>query len=423
MILNYIWIAFFLLAFVVALLRVLASYFHVDFISALFSTSGSEVFQQIVNSTFDSSKTALEISIGLIGVMALWLGLLNIGERAGAINFMSRIVGPFFSRLFPGIPKDHPATGHIIMNFSANMLGLGNAATPLGLKAMQSMQELNVDKEKASNAQIMFLVLNTAGFTLLPLTIMVFRAQLSAKDPSDVFIPILLATFFSTFGGVLITAIRQKINLFDRVLLVWIAGIFTVVSLIIYYFSKLDSEHLSLVSKVVSNFILFAVIIAFVFAGFYKKLNVFDVFIEGAKGGFDTAVKIIPYLVAMLVGIAVFRASGAMELLINLIAGGFHLMGVNTDFIPSLPTALMKPLSGSGARGMMIDTMKTYGVDSFAGRLSCIIQGSADTTFYIVALYFGSVGIKNTRYSVTHGLLTDLFGFIAAIILAYFFFT
>jgi spore maturation protein SpmA len=409
MVLNYIWIAFFLIAFVVGLVKLLVF-------------GDAEIFKTLVDSTFASSKTAFEISLGLTGVMTLWMGLMNIGEKAGAINFFSRLVNPLFSRLFPGIPKEHPAIGQIVMNFSANMLGLGNAATPLGLKAMQSMQDLNTDKETATNSQIMFLVLNTAGFTLLPVTIMMFRAQLGAADPSDVFIPILLASFFATIGGVTAVALRQRINILDPVLLAWGLGIGAIITGIVFYFHSLTHEQLAVVSKIVSNVILFSIMTAFITAALFKKVNVFDTFIEGAKTGFETAIKIIPYMVAMLVGIAVFRASGAMEVLIRGIGYLFNAAGLNTDFVNALPTALMKPLSGSGARGMMIDTMKTHGVDSFAGRLSCIIQGSADTTFYIIALYFGSVGIKKTRYAVGYGLLADLFGFVAAILVAYLFF-
>jgi spore maturation protein SpmA len=407
--LNYIWIFFFLAAFLVALVKLI---FFGD----------TTIFKALVDGTFDSSKTAFEISLGLTGVMTLWLGLMNIGEKAGAVNFLSRMVSPFFSRMFPGIPKDHPATGNILMNFSANMLGLSNAATPLGLKAMQSMQELNTKKDEASNAQIMFLVLNTAGFTLIPVSIMVYRTQLGAADPSDIFIPILIATYFSTLAGLLAVAIKQKINLLDKVLISWLLGATTLVAAIIWYFSTLDQQQISVASSVSSNFILFSIIVAFITGALVKKINVYDAFIEGAKSGFETAVKIIPYMVAMLVGIAVFRASGAMEYIVNGIGMFFNVLGLNTDFVPTLPTAFMKPLSGSGARGMMIDAMKTYGADSFVGRLSCVIQGSADTTFYIVALYFGSVGIKNTRYAVTYGLLTDLAGLIAAILISYLFF-
>lgn len=409
MVLNYIWILFFLIAFVVALIK-------------LIFMGDTEIFATIITSCFDSSKTAFEISLGLTGVMALWLGLMNIGEKAGAIQFMSKIAGPFFSRLFPELPKNHPVIGNIIMNFSANMLGLDNAATPLGLKAMQSMQDLNTEKETASNAQIMFLVLNTSGLTLIPISIMVYRAQLGAADPSDIFIPILIATYFSTITGLLAVAIKQKINLFDRVLMGGILGVTAMVIAIIWYFSTLTSEQMSLTSKVVSNFILFSIIICFITAALVKKVNVYDSFIEGAKGGFETAIKVIPYLVGMLVGIAVFRASGAMDYLVFGIVKLITALGFNSDFAPALPTAFMKPLSGSGARGMMIDAMKTYGADSFVGRLTCIIQGAADTTFYIVAVYFGSVGVKKTRYSVSYGLLADFAGLIAAIAVAYLFF-
>lgn len=407
--LNYTWIAFFLIAFVVGLIKLVVF-------------GDTEIFKLIVDSTFKSSATAFEISIGLTGVMTLWLGLMNIGEKAGAINFFSRLVNPLFSKLFPEIPSNHPAMGQIVMNFSANMLGLGNAATPLGLKAMQGMQELNVEKEKASNAQIMFLVLNTAGFTLLPVTIMMYRAQLGAAAPSDVFIPILLASFFATIGGISIVAIKQRINLLDATILKWLLSIAIILSGFIFFLKQLNSNQLNIVSQVISNVILFSIITAFIVAGVVKKINVFDAFIEGAKSGFETAIKIIPYMVAMLVGIAVFRSSGAMDLLINGFVALINAAGINSDFAGALPTAIMKPLSGSGARGMMIDTMKTYGVDSFAGRLACTIQGSADTTFYIIALYFGSVGIKNTRYAVALGLLTDIIGFIAAIAVGYFFF-
>jgi spore maturation protein SpmA len=409
MALNYIWIAFFLIAFAVALAK-------------LIFLGDTEVFRSIIDGTFASSKTAFEISIGLTGVMTFWLGIMNIAEKAGAIGILARIVNPFFRRIFPQIPKDHPAMGQIVMNFTANMLGLGNAATPLGLKAMQSMQDLNTEKDTASNSQIMFLVLNTAGFTLLPVTIMMFRAQFGAKDPSDVFIPILLTTFFSTFVGILLVCIRQKIKLLDPVLLAWGLGISTFVGTIIWIFSRMTPSEITVVSRVAGNLILFSIIIAFIAYGLFKRVHIYDAFIEGAKNGFSTAIKIIPYLVAMLVGIAVFRSSGAMDFLIKCLTHVCFAIGLNTDFITSLPTAMMKPLSGSGANAMTLDTMKTYGADSFAGRLSSIIQGSADTTFYIVALYFGSVGVTKTRYSITYGLLTDFAGFIAAVFIAYLFF-
>jgi spore maturation protein SpmA len=410
MVLNYIWVAFFVIAFIVALLKLMV-------------TGDTEVFKAIIDATFDSSKMAvMDISLPLVGVMTLWLGILNIGEKAGAINFLSRIVGPFFNKLFPEIPKNHPANGQIMMNFSANMLGLGNAATPIGLKAMNSMQELNPNKDTASNAQIMFLVLNTSGFTLIPITIIAQRAIQHAVDPSDVFIPILLATYFSTMIGLLTVAIWQKINLFNRIVLSWILGISAGVALLIWYFSTLKHEEIAIISKVSANVILFSIITSFILGAVRKKVNVYDAFIDGAKSGFETTVKIIPYLVAMLVGIAVFRASGAMDYLVNGIGYIFHILGCNTDFVPALPTAFMKPLSGSGSRAMMITAMDVYKPDSFVGHLSCVFQGSADTTFYIVALYFGSVGIKKTRYAVTAGLITDLAGVIAAIFISYLFF-
>ena len=410
MILNYIWIAFFVIAFVVALLK-------------LAITGDTEIFKTLVDATFDSSKMAvMDISLPLAGVMTLWLGLMNIGEKAGAINFLSRIVGPFFNKLFPEIPKGHPANGHIMMNFSANMLGLGNAATPLGLKAMDSMQELNPHKDTASNAQIMFLVLNTSGFTLIPITIIAQRAIQHSANPSDVFIPILIATFCSTLVGLLTVAIWQKINIFNRVFLTWMLSISAGVIGLVWYFSTLQQEQITIVSKVAANVILFSIITAFILGALRKKINVYDAFIDGAKSGFETTIKIIPYLVAMLVGIAVFRASGALDYLVHGIGYVFGALGFNTDFVPALPTALMKPLSGSGSRSMMISAMDIYKPDSFVGHLSCVFQGAADTTFYIVALYFGSVGIKKTRYAITAGLIADLAGVIAAIYISYMFF-
>jgi spore maturation protein SpmA len=410
MVLNYIWIGFFVIAFIVALLKLLI-------------LGDTEIFKTIVEATFSSSKMAVvDIALPLAGVMTLWLGLMNIGEKAGAINFLSRIVGPFFNKLFPGIPKEHPANGQIMMNFSANMLGLGNAATPLGLKAMDSMQELNPDKDTASNAQIMFLVLNTAGFTIIPVSILAQRAINHAADPSDVFIPILIATYCSTLIGLLTVAFWQKINLFNKVVMSWLCGISALVIAMVWYFSTLTPEMIAMVSKVGANIVLFSIIIAFLLGAIRKKVNVYSAFIDGAKSGFDTTLRIIPYLVAMLVGIAVFRASGAMNYLTGGIGYLVNLMGLNTDFVPALPVAFMKPLSGSGSQGMMIDMMKTHGPDSFVGRLSCVFQGAADTTFYIVALYFGSVGVKNTRYAVTVGLIADLAGLIAAIFISYLFF-
>lgn len=410
MILNYIWIAFFVIAFIVAILK-------------LIFTGDTEVFKTIIEATFDSSKMAvMDISLPLAGIMTLWLGLMNIGEKAGAINFLSRLVGPFFNKLFPEIPKNHPANGQIMMNFSANMLGLDNAATPLGLKAMKCMQELNPEKDTASNAQIMFLVLNTSGLTIIPVTIMAQRAIMGAANPSDVFIPILIATYFSTMIGLLTVSLWQKINLFNGIILSWLLGISAVIFGIIWYFSTLDSTQISKISTLSANLILLTIIVSFILGALRKKVNVYDTFIEGAKSGFEIAIKVIPYLVAMLVGIAVFRASGAMGYLVDGIGYCFRALNFNTDFVGALPTAFMKPLSGSGAKAMMLEAMKTNGPDSFVGRLSCVFQGAADTTFYIVALYFGSVGIKNTRYAVTAGLIADLAGVIAAIYISYLFF-
>lgn len=409
MVLNYIWIFFFLAAAVCAVIQCLFM-------------GNVNVFSDIIDSTFDSSKTAFEISLGLTGVLSLWMGVMKIGEKGGMVNILSRALSPVFTRLFPDIPKGHPATGHIFMNIAANMLGLDNAATPLGLKAMESMQELNTKKDTATNPMIMFLVLNTSGLTLIPVSIMVYRAQLGAAQPTDIFIPILLATFVATLVGIIITSIYQKINLLQPVLLATLGGLCTIVAGIIWGFSKMDKDTMDLVGSVAANLTLFFIIIFFILAGVKNKINVYDAFIEGAKDGFQTAVRVIPYLVAILVAIGVFRASGAMDILMDGINGLFSLCGVNTDFVNALPTAIMKPLSGSGARGMMVDTMTTYGADSFAGRLSCIFQGSTDTTFYILAVYFGSIGVKNTRHAVTCGLLADLAGVIAAIAIAYMFF-
>ena len=411
MALNYLWIAFFLIAFVVALIRLI---FFGD----------TEIFKLIVDGTFDSAKIAvMDIALPLVGIMTLWLGIMNIGEKAGAINFLSRIIGPFFSRIFPEVPKNHPATGHMVMNFSANLLGLDNAATPFGLKAMQSLQEINPDKETASNAQIMFLVLHTSGLTLIPLSIMAQRAILGAADPSDIFIPCMIATYVATVVGMIAVAIKQRINLFNAVVVSWLGGITLFIAAVIFYFTNyLNKEQIEMVSKVSSNFILFFIIIAFILGAMRKKVNVYDAFIEGAKGGFTTCITIIPYLVGMLVAIGVLRNSGVLGYIVDGFTWCFVHMGVNTDFTPALPTALIKPLSGSGAKAMMVDTMKTYGPDSFVGRLSCIFNGSADTTFYIVALYFGSVGIKRTRYAIPFGLIADLAGIIAAVFVAYLFF-
>ena len=409
MVLNWIWIAFFIIAFVIALVKLV---FLGDF----------EVFPAMMDSTFSSSKTAFEISLGLTGVLALWLGIMKIGEKGGVVNFLARLLSPLFTKLFPDIPKGHPVTGSIFMNIAANMLGLDNAATPLGLKAMEQMQELNPKKDTATNPMIMFLVLNTSGLTLIPISIMVYRAQMGAAQPTDIFIPILLATFFSTLAGVIITSLFQKINLLNRTILLTLGGAALVVAAIIWGFGQLDSVLMNKVSTSTANILLMTIIIAFILAGIRKKVNVYDAFIEGAKDGFTTAVRIIPYLVAILVGIGVFRASGAMDMLIDGIKWSVEACGGNSDFVGALPTALMKPLSGSGARGMMVDAMTTYGADSFIGRLSCIFQGSTDTTFYILAVYFGSVGIVKTRRAVTCGLLADLAGIIAAIAIAYLFF-
>ena len=409
MVLNYIWVAFFIIAFVMGLVQ-------------LCFMANTEVFPAMMTSTFESSKTAFEISLGLTGTLSLWLGIMKIGEKGGVINVLSRLLSPVFCKLFPDIPKGHPVTGSIFMNLAANMLGLDNAATPLGLKAMEGMQELNQKKDTASNSMIMFLVLNTSGLTLIPISILVYRAQMGAAQPTDIFIPILLATFFSTITGIVITCLFQKINLFNRTLMLTLGGLCAAVGLIIWGFSGMEKEKMQVVSTLVANILLFSIIISFIVAGLIKKINVYEAFIEGAKDGFNTAIRIIPYLVAILVGIGVFRASGAMDMLIKGISNTIALCGINTDFVEALPTAIMKPLSGSGARGMMIDAMQTHGVDSFVGRLSCIFQGSTDTTFYILAVYFGSVSVRNTRHAVTCGLLADLAGIIAAIFIAYAFF-
>jgi len=410
MVLNYIWIAFFIIAFVVALMK-------------LIFMGDTAVFPAMMNSTFEMSKTAFEISLGLTGVLSLWLGIMKIGERGGIVNALARMLSPVFTKLFPDIPKGHPVTGSIFMNISANMLGLDNAATPLGLKAMEQLQALNEKKDTATNSMIMFLVLNTSGLTLIPVSIMAYRAQLGAAQPTDVFIPILLATFFSTLAGIVVTSLYQKTNLLNKGILLTLLGVCVMVAGIIWGFDRMDKEQMNLVSTSVANILLMSIIIAFICAGVRKKVNVYDVFIEGAKEGFHTAVRIIPYLVAILVGVAVFRASGAMDMLIAGIRWCVELFGGNTDFAGALPTALMKPLSGAGARGIMVDTMTTYGADSFVGRLSCIFQGSTDTTFYILAVYFGSIGVRYTRHAVVCGLLADLAGVIAAIGIAYLFFS
>jgi len=411
MALNYIWTGFFLVGFVAALAQWLF-------------LGDTEIFKRIVDGTFSSAKMAvMDIALPLAGVMTLWLGIMNIGEKAGAINVLARVIAPFFSRIFPEVPKDHPANGHMVMNFSANLLGLDNAATPFGLKAMESLQTLNPDKDTASNAQIMFLVLHTSGLTLIPLAIMAQRAILGAANPADIFIPCLIATYVATMAGIIVVGIRQRINLFDPVLGGWIAGMTAAIGAMIYYFSNyLSKDQIQLVSTVAANLILFSIIVIFMVGALRKKVNVYEAFIEGAKGGIQTSITIIPYLVGMLVAIGVVRNAGILDFVVRGFEWVFVQLGVNTEFIPALPTALMKPLSGSGSRALMIDTMTTYGPDSFVGRLACIFQGSADTTFYIVALYFGSVGIRKTRYAISCGLLADLAGVIAAIFVAYLFF-
>ena len=409
MVLNYIWIAFFLVAFVVALVR-------------LIFMGDVEVFPAIMNSTFSSAKTAFEISLGLTGVLSLWLGIMRIGEKGGVVNVVARWLAPVFSKIFPDIPKGHPVTGTIFMNFAANMLGLDNAATPMGLKAMEQLQELNTKKDMATNPMIMFLVLNTSGLTLVPISVMVYRAQMGAAQPTDVFVPILLATFFSTIVGLIVTCLYQRINLFNRTLMLFLGALCTLVALIIWGFSAMPREQMDMVSSTFANVFLFSIITSFIIAGMRKKINVYDTFIEGAKEGFETAVRIIPYLVAILVAIGVFRASGAMDFLIDGIAWCVAALGGDTEFVGALPTSLMKPLSGSGARGLMVDAMTTYGADSFVGRLACLFQGATDTTFYILAVYFGSVGIRKTRHAVTCGLLADLAGILSAIFICYLFF-
>ena len=409
MVLNYIWITFFLVAFLVAVVKLV---FFGDV----------EVFPAIINSTFDTSRTAFEISLGLTGVLSLWLGIMKIGEKGGVVNAMARVLSPVFRRLFPGIPEGHPVIGHIFMNISANMLGLDNAATPLGLKAMEGLQTLNNEKDRASNAMIMFLVLNTSGLTIIPVSIMVYRAQMHAANPTDIFIPILIATFVSTLAGIIFTSLFQRINLLQPVLLATLGGLSALVAALIWGFSRLSSDMMNVVGTTVANVMLLTIIVAFILAGLRKRVNVYEAFVEGAKGGFETAVRIIPYLVAVLVSIGVFRASGAMDWLISGVASIVSGLGCDAEWVGALPTALMKPLSGSGARGMMVDAMQTYGADSFVGRLSCIFQGSTDTTFYILAVYFGSVGVRYTRHAVACGLLADLAGVIAAIAICYLFF-
>lgn len=408
MVLNYIWIGFFAIAFLIAAVQLMLG--------------NTDVFPAIMNSTFDNAKTAFEISLGLTGVLSLWMGIMKIGERSGLVNVLARWLSPLMVRLFPEIPAGHPVFGHIFMNFSANMLGLDNAATPLGLKAMEGLQELNKQKDTATNAMIMFLVLNTSGLTIIPVGVMVYRAQMGAAQPTDVFIPILIATAIATLGGMIITSLYQRINLFNRAIMAFVLGICLMVSGVMWLSTQVDRETMNLWSTVLANVILFSIIMAFIWAGVRKKINVYEAFVEGAKAGFETAVRIIPYLVAILVAIGVFRASGAMDFIVDGIGRVVEMLGGNADYVAALPTAIMKPLSGSGARGMMVDAMQQYGADSFVGRLSCIFQGATDTTFYILAVYFGSVGVRNTRHAVTAGLFADLCGIIAAMAVAAIFF-
>jgi spore maturation protein SpmA len=409
MVLNYIWIGFFLTSFVIGIVKLV--FLH-----------DMDVFPQMMNATFEYAKTGFEISLGLTGVLTLWLGLMKIGEKGGIVKIFSRAVGPFFHRLFPELDKDHPAIGSIMMNISANMLGLDNAATPLGLKAMKEMQATNSNKNAASDAMIMFLVLNTSGLTLIPVTIMVYRFQLGAADPSDIFIPILIATACSTMAGLISVALYQRINLFDRVILGYLAGFTALIVLTIFFLSQMSREEITTFSTVSANLLLFSIIMGFILLAAIRKVNVYESFIEGAKDGFHVAVKIIPYLIAILVAVGVFRASGAMDMLVTIIQKGLVSLNIDADFTGALPTAFMKPLSGSGARGMMVDAMNAYGADSFVGRVASVVQGSTDTTFYIIAVYFGSVGIRNTRYAVTCGLIADFAGIMASIFIAYLFF-
>ena len=419
MVLNYIWIAFFLTAFVIALFRLVVM-------------GDVGVFPAVMDSTFASAKTAFEISLGLTGVLSLWMGVMKIGEKGGLIGLVSRALSPLFTRLFPEVPAGHPAFGHMFMNISANMLGLDNAATPLGLKAMESLEELKSStvrrdgkgyaRDEASDPMIMFLVLNTSGLTLIPVSILVYRAQMGAAQPTDIFIPILLSTTVATLAGIIITSLYQRINLLNRAIIGTMLGLCLIVSAVVWIGSQVDREVMNVWSTTVANVLLFSIIVGFIVCGIRKGVNVYEAFIEGAKGGFETAVRIIPYLVAILVGIGVFRACGAMEMLVDGLSWLVVGCGGNSDFVAALPTAIMKPLSGSGARGMMVDAMATYGADSFVGRLSCIFQGATDTTFYILAVYFGSVGVRNTRHAVAAGLLTDLVGVLASIFIAYLFF-
>ncbi len=409
MALNYIWIAFFIIGFIVALCQ-------------LIFAGNTQIFSDMMNSTFANAKTGFEISLGLTGALTLWMGLMKVGEKGGVVTMLGKLFGPFFQKLFPELPKGHPAYGSMILNFSANMLGLDNAATPMGLKAMKEMQDVNPNKDTASNAQIMFLVLNASGLTIIPVSIMVYRTQLGAANPADIFIPILIATYVATLVALITVAIVQKINLFDKVVIAYLGGLTAIICGVILYFMSLPKERIAEVSTFSANFILFSIIILFIVLALVKKVNVYDAFIEGAKEGFNTAIKIIPFLIAILVAIGIFRASGAMDFVVSGFDRFFSWLGVDTSFTGALPVAFMKPLSGSGARGLMIDAMTTHGADSFIGRLSCTLQGATDTTFYILAVYFGSVGIKNTRHAVGCSLIADLAGAMTAIFVAYLFF-
>src|SRR5690606_5420911 len=409
MALNYVWISFFLIAFLVALFK-------------LIFLGDVEIFQRIISGTFDSAKTAAEISLGLIGLMAFWLGIMKIGEKGGMIQIFARAVGPFFNKLFPEVPKNHPALGSILMNFSANMLGLDNAATPLGLKAVKELQELNPKKDTATNAQIMFLVLNASSLTLLPISIMAYRKEAGAADPSDVFIPILIATFFSTFVGLIMVAIYQRINLFNKVIIAYLGGISLFIGGLLIYFNTLPQDQINAISKVGGNVVLFGIIVSFITLAMFRKINVYENFIEGAKEGFDVAVKIIPYLVGILVAVGVFREAGVMDYLVEGVRSIVAWFGADTRFVEALPVAFMKPLSGSGARGLMVDLMNANGADDFAARVACVIQGSTETTFYVLAVYYGSVSIKRIRHTLPCALLAEIAGIIAAIIVAYIFF-
>ena len=409
MVLNYIWIAFFLIAFVIAFVKLI---FFGDV----------NVFTDIMNSTYETARTGFEISLGLTGILSLWLGVMKIGERGGMIELFSKGVAPLFSKLFPGMPKNHPASGSMLMNISANMLGLDNAATPFGLKAMQELQEINTTKDRASDPMIMFLVLNASGLTLIPVTIMVYRAQMGAANPADVFIPIMIATFASTLVGIVAVCLKQRINIFCKEIIGFLLAMIAIIAGTVFVFQSMPQEKINVVSSLAANIILLSIIVVFIIKGMRRKINIFEAFIDGAKDGFKTAVTIIPYLIAILVGIGVFRASGAMDFLMEGVRSLIALTGTDTRWVDGIPTAIMKPLSGSGARGMMIDTMQTFGADSFAGRLSSVLQGATDTTFYIVAVYFGAVNIKNSRYTVPYALLADLAGIIAAVLVAYLFF-